>query len=186
MITEEKRKKAKVLLLNHFGILSQLHSHVLSFSSFGNELDTWLLNENLQKKGKLVLPTIVMKELKLYLVTDIKKQLKKNSFGILEPIPQLCKEISPSSLSLALIPALAFDKNRHRLGYGKGYYDRLFKKMPLCNTWGIGFASQQFPLSFPSEAHDIPVTHLFLVKPVIPAIPLIPHSVVPPKNNGNR
>ena len=38
----------------------------------------------------------------------------------------LTNPVLPSVIDLAFIPALAADKDLNRLGYGKGYYDRLF------------------------------------------------------------
>ena len=46
--------------------------------------------------------------------------LEVNSFGTLEPLKS--KKIYVPDVML--LPLLAFDKNRNRLGYGKGYYDR--------------------------------------------------------------
>lgn len=56
--------------------------------------------------------------------------LQKNKFGIQEPIYKLEDLLAPWELDLILIPALAIDKNHHRLGMGMGYYDRslAFKK----------------------------------------------------------
>ena len=36
------------------------------------------------------------------------------------------KKITPN---IILVPLLAFDKNKNRIGYGKGFYDKLFKKI---------------------------------------------------------
>ena len=46
-----------------------------------------------------------------------------NEFGILEPI-----KAEPKIPDVILVPLLAFDKDKFRLGYGKGYYDRYLNK----------------------------------------------------------
>ncbi len=56
-----------------------------------------------------------------YLLTDNTK-IKKNSHNIPEPIDGI--EIQTSQLEVVFIPLLAFDNVGHRIGYGKGFYDR--------------------------------------------------------------
>jgi 5-formyltetrahydrofolate cyclo-ligase len=56
-----------------------------------------------------------------YLLTD-NTRIKKNSYNIPEPVDGI--EIKPSQLEVVFIPLLAFDKTGHRIGYGKGFYDR--------------------------------------------------------------
>lgn len=134
---------------------------ILSYASFADELDTWFLNHLLAKQSKLLLPKVVKETLSVYRVNDIKKQLKPNSWGILEPIPELCEEIDPALLTLALVPGIAFDKMNHRLGYGKGYYDHFLRLLP-CHKIGIGFQEQFVEELIPVESHDIPLNALSL------------------------
>ena len=49
------------------------------------------------------------------------RYLEANKYGIPEPIKQ--KNYLPD---IVLVPLLAFDKKKNRLGYGKGFYDRYF------------------------------------------------------------
>jgi 5-formyltetrahydrofolate cyclo-ligase len=49
-----------------------------------------------------------------------------NKYGIPEPLDAV--EMSPEALDWVFLPLLAFDVNGHRVGYGKGYYDRFLKK----------------------------------------------------------
>ncbi|MEH1006344.1 5-formyltetrahydrofolate cyclo-ligase [Winogradskyella sp. ECml5-4] len=55
------------------------------------------------------------------LLTD-STTIKKNSYNIPEPVDGI--EIQSSQLEVVFIPLLAFDKLGHRIGYGKGFYDR--------------------------------------------------------------
>jgi 5-formyltetrahydrofolate cyclo-ligase len=48
---------------------------------------------------------------------------KHNAWGI--PEPQNGKSLSPETIDLVLVPLLIFDRLGYRVGYGKGYYDRL-------------------------------------------------------------
>ena len=47
--------------------------------------------------------------------------------------------MSIHDIDLILVPALCFDEKGHRLGYGKGYYDRLLKSHPGIFTVGVCF-----------------------------------------------
>ena len=51
--------------------------------------------------------------------------LKQGKFKTKEPIT---KPVDISIIDLIILPALAADKNNYRLGYGKGYYDRLLSQ----------------------------------------------------------
>lgn len=52
--------------------------------------------------------------------------LTKGAYGILEP--PITTLIQPSDLDVVLIPLLAFNLQGHRIGYGKGFYDRYFNR----------------------------------------------------------
>src|SRR5690606_29706561 len=54
--------------------------------------------------------------------------LKASEYGIPEPISGI--ELSPELLDVVFVPLLAYDKIGHRVGYGKGFYDRFLAK---CN-----------------------------------------------------
>ena len=50
-------------------------------------------------------------------------ELRSGSYGIQEPI-EACPALTDFDGALCLVPALCFDRNGMRIGYGKGYYDR--------------------------------------------------------------
>lgn len=130
---------------------------ILSYASFGSELDTGPLNTSLMEKGLLVLPRVEGNHLELYRVQAF-AHLQKNLWGIWEPDPNQCRPISSAAISLVLVPALAFDSRGYRLGYGKGYYDRLLAQIPMhVETIGLGFREQSHPSLLPIEPHDIPL-----------------------------
>lgn len=67
------------------------------------------------------LPRVFGKEL---LICPYTENLKKSPFGVMEPLTEPVCDISV--IDTAFIPCLAIDKNLNRIGYGKGFYDRLF------------------------------------------------------------
>ena len=52
--------------------------------------------------------------------------LQLNDFGIQEPLP--LNQVKPAMIDAMLLPLLGFDQKGHRVGYGKGYYDRYLAK----------------------------------------------------------
>ncbi len=89
--------------------------------------------------------------------------LEKGSFGILEP-KQNCLPADYSDLkkSVCLVPALAYDMNGFRLGFGKGFYDRF-----LCSFDGlkIGLCYQScLTDKLFRDFHDIPTDILITEK----------------------
>lgn len=164
MIAPERRLMASTEATASLSTRLTGASFVLSYASFDSELDMWPLNRVLASSGRLVLPKLVEESLRLFSVKDFDYTLSKHRWGFLEPIPALCQEVSVADINIALIPGLGFDlATGHRLGYGKGHYDRLlanFSSKAL--LWGVGFKEQALSgLSF--DSHDIPLTthHLF-------------------------
>ncbi len=60
-----------------------------------------------------------------YLLTD-NTIIKKNSYNIPEPIDGIA--IASNKIEVVFVPLLAFDKQGHRVGYGKGFYDRFLSE----------------------------------------------------------
>lgn len=63
-----------------------------------------------------------------FLLTDNTK-IKKNEYNIPEPIDGL--EVPTNKIEVVFVPLLAFDKTGHRVGYGKGFYDKFLAQ---CNS----------------------------------------------------
>jgi len=76
-------------------------------------------------------------EMTHYLLTD-STVIKKNNFNIPEPVDGI--EISPDKIEIVFVPLLAFDKQGHRVGYGKGFYDVFLKQCePQTLKVGLSF-----------------------------------------------
>lgn len=69
---------------------------------------------------------------------DADLQLAINAFGIPEPVTG--NQVDPLQIDLMLVPLLAFDKRGYRVGYGKGFYDRLMAQCrPDTRFVGLSF-----------------------------------------------
>ena len=62
-------------------------------------------------------------------------------------------EAVPASPGIILVPFLAFDRNRRRLGRGGGFYDRTLPAHPHARAIGFGYASREMD-EVPAEPHD--------------------------------
>lgn len=138
-------------------------STVMGYCSFGSEVETDGFTETALAQGKnLVLPRIdrALGCLRLYLVNDPANQLLDGVWGIREPDPARCDELAPGKLEFVLSPGVAFDQLGGRIGYGKGYYDRLLES---CSAQGGKFAivagafDHQVVPFVPVEPHDVPI-----------------------------
>jgi 5-formyltetrahydrofolate cyclo-ligase len=135
-------------------------SSVLVTAAIGSEWDTGPLMERARRDAKtLVLPRVggTPKRLEIYAVEDPARDLKPGVWNIPEPDPARCRRVELSELDFALVPALAIDRRRFRLGYGAGYFDGLLKgrgPKPLCVT---ALPSQFHIEHLPAQPHDVPV-----------------------------
>ena len=79
-------------------------------------------------------------------------ELSLGSYEIREPDPEKSEKVKDFSNCVCLVPALAYDKNGYRLGYGKGYYDRFIKKFIIIS---VGLCYNEFLSDgLPVEKHD--------------------------------
>lgn len=108
---------------------------ILSFSSIGSEIDLTALNEYLKSKGRL------------YLVPYQ---------------AELSYELPSSQIDCILVPGVGFDREHFRIGYGKGFYDRLLARYKSLFTIGVGFKEQLFEELLPRDPWDIAVQKLKL------------------------
>lgn len=133
---------------------------VLSFASFGSEIDISELNHFLISRNQLVFPRLSQDQLTLHHVQSF-SQLEFHPWGMRQPLSN-CPQVDYKQISIALIPGLGFDRQTlARIGYGKGHYDKMLKKLNDATLWGIGFHEQQF-LNLPYDDFDIPMNEIFL------------------------
>lgn len=122
-----------------------------------NETDTELLLMAALQAGKRVLYPAVCGHQMVFRSVDRIEDLQKGSFGIPEPCSTGVDHLADEA-DLIVVPGVAFDLSGHRIGYGKGFYDR-FLHHPDCSAHLIGLC-HDFQLTegkIPFDAHDIPM-----------------------------
>ena len=102
-----------------------------------------ILDSKHSSKYNFLLPIIGKKNDMIFCKWKKNDILNLNKFGILEPI-----KAGISIPKVVLVPLLAFDNNKYRLGYGKGFYDRylnkLKKKKRNVISIGVAFSFQKY------------------------------------------
>lgn len=132
---------------------------ILIFISLKDEPQTSELIKEAFKEGKRVAVPYCKDDkgtMGIAEIKDIKSDLIKGKFNILEPKEDLRDNFFLSDLQLVITPGVAFGIDGSRLGRGKGYYDRFLKKLEgTIPIIGIGFTKQLYSSPLPFEYHDI-------------------------------
>lgn len=142
-------------------LMQQLMSHprmlaartVMMYYSLPDEVCTHhVLTPLLQAGKRVLLPAVVSDtemELRCY---EREEDLQVGPYNIMEPVGRTFTDYA--QIELAVIPGMAFDAARNRLGRGKGYYDRFLPLIPQAFKLGVCFPFQ-FMAHIPAEANDI-------------------------------
>ena len=111
------------------------------YCSTKGEVDTYGLMEHWfwDEDITIATPRVHGDDMDFYKISSF-RDLALGRFGILEP--QTDNKIEPRDLDVIIIPMVAFDDYKHRIGYGKGYYDRYLKRTSARKI-GIAFAFQE-------------------------------------------
>jgi 5-formyltetrahydrofolate cyclo-ligase len=130
---------------------------IAAYASMEAEVDTWPILDRLWREGREVsLPRVgaPLTDLTLHRVAG-RDELERAPMGILEPgasAPLAARE----AVDVVLIPALAVDSRGHRLGWGKGYYDRFLPSLTRATRIALAFDFQLLG-ELPNTESDVPV-----------------------------
>lgn len=128
---------------------------VLVYWSMTDELPTHDFILKWSATKTILLP--VIKNDKMYIMPfSSKEKLVVGEFGIWEPDSQT-EYIN--SIDIAIIPGVAFDRDKNRMGRGKGYYDMYLENKHI-KKWGVGFDFQYYD-KIPYESYDIKMDKIF-------------------------
>ena len=133
---------------------------VCFYVSLISEVDTTaMIDEALKKNKRVLVPRVdrKSKSLSLHEIYDRRTDLKKGSYGVMEPRSGHKVFKSLEAVDCLIVPGIGFDKKNNRLGNGAGYYDRFLKKFGA-EVFKIGLAfSFQVVARIPVENHDVAV-----------------------------
>lgn len=129
---------------------------VMTFWSFGSEVDTMPMIERLVARGVTVaLPRIRHPDLEPRTWRP-GEPMTHTSFGAREPAGG--RTLRPDEPDVVVVPAVAFDRRGHRVGYGGGFYDRFLPgTRPDAIRVGAAFSAQLVEHDLPQGAFDLGV-----------------------------
>lgn len=127
---------------------------VYTYVSMRNEPDTiQVINRALDEGKKVCVPKIFGKEMRFIPIGSV-DDLKKGTWGILEPDDKGIYETKPGFM---LVPGILFGEDFNRIGYGAGYYDRYFAGCRNEDGWFLAAVAYDFQIrpEIPREEFDI-------------------------------
>jgi len=144
-------------ILKKFNLLK--NKKIGGYFPINYEIDCLEILKKLEKSGHKISLPITMKRNKMdFFEWSFKDPLLIGKIGIPEPLSK--KKIYPDIL---LVPLVAFNKNKFRLGYGGGYYDRYIQKIKNIKkilTIGMAFSFQEVS-RLPINEHDKKLDYIF-------------------------
>lgn len=140
-----------------------LADRILMYHSLPDELSTHAFLRKWAGKKSFFLPRV--NGVNLEILPYDQSRLELGSFQIEEPAGD--DIVDPETLELIIIPAVAYDRKRNRLGRGKGYYDRLLTTTKAAKI-GVAYHFQLVD-EIAVEPHDIPVDMVITDRIIIPS-----------------
>lgn len=133
---------------------------VALFSSMADEVQCSSLVSRAKEQGKrVVLPVVVDEEPGLLFRVSVDGErvfpMAMSAFGIDEPTDS-APAAAFDELDLVIVPALALDDRGHRIGYGRGYYDRTLVRCARARRVAVAFDFQLIA-EVPTRTGDVPV-----------------------------
>lgn len=151
LMTDENKKEQATAIHSKIESLQEFISAktILFYWSMNDEVPTHEFIKKWHNTKTILLPVVKGNHMtiKPYSPENI---MEKNKLGVLEP-QQVADYLD--QVDLAIIPGVAFDRNKRRLGRGRGYYDRYFKNKRF-HKWGVCFDFQLYH-KIPSASFDI-------------------------------
>lgn len=132
--------------------------NIMAFYPLSDEVNIKPLLDKFHQEGKNVLLPVVISETELCLRRyNDKESMLSGVLGTHFPAGEEYTDYD--SIDAVLVPGLAFDKKGHRLGRGKGYYDRFLKKLSKAYTRAVCFPYQIVD-DVPIGPHDITIHYV--------------------------
>jgi 5-formyltetrahydrofolate cyclo-ligase len=136
---------------------------IMCFVDFKKEVRSRLIIKKALDDGKRVLVPIITKDtdgrkiMKASHLISFENDLESGTMGILEPKPECRRYVDPSEIDFFVVPGVAFDVNKNRLGYGAGFHDAMFRFVRKdCQKFAVCFDFQVFD-HIPIMDYDVPV-----------------------------
>lgn len=152
----ENRAEKDRVIRSAFLSLPLHYKKVLLYVSRGEEVDTLGLILHLIQAGKEVYtPRCIPggNQMRFYRINSL-EDLEEGYFRLLEP-KEGCAPLTSTEEAVCLVPGLSFTLAGHRIGYGKGYYDRFLRENTV---FSVGLCYNELIRdTLPVDSFDEPV-----------------------------
>ena len=128
---------------------------ILCFYPLSDEPDLREWYERKLTEGRRLFFPVTDKENIAFFAVKELKGFREGAFSVMEPAERK-QRFCGGKRYLCVTPGVAFDAAGHRIGFGKGYYDRFFAAYPDGIKLGVAFREQLFA-SVPQAATDVPL-----------------------------
>lgn len=143
-------RSLEVLSIIEITGIFQEAKHILIYNNMKDEVETLQFINKWKSEKTFYLPVVIENDI-VFREYSQSSQFEKSTFGIMEPTGDNLSDYG--KIDLIIIPGVAFDRNKNRLGRGKGYYDR-FLKNTNAPKMGICFDFQLID-KVPTEPNDV-------------------------------
>lgn len=133
------------------GLLSD-HKTIALFMPLKEEVNVLPLFDAYRLEHRFVFPKVLSESDMAFYHVSTYDDFEEGSFNLMEPKSH-CERLDPSEIDLFFIPLLVYNDKRHRIGYGKGYYDRYMASLSAYK-YGVAYSFQKVSKSF-ENSHDI-------------------------------
>ncbi len=155
-ITDKSKKD--ILIRNAFMKHTADYDTFLLYASFGTEIDTSSIAEELFRKYIVAFPKSHKDGIMTFHVVKSPDELHKGMYGIYEPDTSLPQPVI-TDRTLCVMPGLAFMTDGSRLGYGGGYYDRFLAKYPQIHKTALSY-EELITDNLPVMQHDLKADYI--------------------------
>ena len=118
-----------------------------------------LIRATLNQEKRVLIPVVKKGDIELFFseIKDLGSELAPGTFGILEPKPENVHPVSLDTVDVIFVPGIVWDREGYRLGWGRGYFDRVIKNLPQhVRSAGLAF-NMQLIGKVPRDQFDVPV-----------------------------
>lgn len=131
---------------------------IMAFYPLADEVDISPLLDEFCNEGKIVLLPVVVNDTDMTLRCYIgQSHMESGTLKTKHPCGTDFEDYA--LIDAVLVPGQAFDLAGHRLGRGKGYYDRFLQQLQTVYTRAVCFPYQIVD-EVPFEPHDIVIDHV--------------------------
>ena len=123
-----------------------------------NEVNTFYLQQLLEQRGKTLYTSQVNREEDRLdtLLLPSEAAFFLDEWGI--PVPQESLRVPTTKIQVVFVPLLAYDSSGHRLGFGKGFYDKFLSSLEQ-SVIKVGLSFFPAEDAIPTEPHDVPLDY---------------------------